>query len=141
MGGTGGFGTQEKGGTGGFDNQDMPDKPTPRPNFAQYRKVPSAFQEEVKFLVMYTGEDYFGSEEDDAMVVRIAGYMKANPDQKIGLYTPEGSSNADLRFDIVKTDLIRAGVAPERIFRNGFSFLSKTELTMYHGERLELWVR
>ena len=132
---------QEKGGTGGFGNQEMPDKPTPRPNFAQYRKVPSAFQEEVKFMVMYTGEDYFGTEEDDAMVVRIAGYLKANPDQKIGLYTPEGSSNADLRFDIVKTDLVRAGVAPERIFRNGFSFLSKTELTMYHDQRMELWVR
>lgn len=133
---------QEKGGTGGFGNNDAPPpKPTPRPNFAKYRRVPASFQEESKFLIMYKGEDYFGSEDDDALVVRIAEYLKANSDQKIGLYTPDGSTNADLRFDIVKTDLIRAGVDPARIFRNGFSFLSKTELTMYHNERIEIWVR
>ncbi len=139
--GNGGVQQQEKGGTGGFGNDDNPPRPTPRPNFAQYRRVPAVFQEESKFLIMYTGEDYFGSEDDDALVLKIADYLKANPSQKIGLYTPDGSTNADLRFDILKTDLIRAGVDPGRIFRNGFSFLSQTEETMYHKERMEIWVR
>lgn len=132
---------QEKAGTGGFGKSEEPTRPAPRPNFAQYRRVPTSYQEEVKFLIMYTGEDYFGSEDDDALVLKIASYLKANPGQKIGLYTPEGSTNSDLRFDILKTDLIRGGVAPGQVFKNGFSFLSKTEETMYHKERIEIWVR
>lgn len=129
---------QPVGGTGGFNSTD---RPTPRPNISLYRRVPIQSQEESKFLVMYTGEDYFATEADDALVTQIAGYLKANPGQKIGLYTPENSQNSDLRYDIIRADLMKAGVEPKRIFRNGFSFLSDVEETMYHSERLELWVR
>jgi len=131
--------SQPPGGTGGFNNP--VDRPTPRPNFALYRRVPAQTQEESKFLIMFTGDDYFATEADDELVVKIAHYLKANPSQKIGLFAPENSQNADLRYDIIRADLMKAGVEPKRIFRNGFSFLSNVEETMYHSERLELWVR
>lgn len=106
-----------------------------------YHSIASNTQPEVKLLFRYVGDDYFIDESEDSLVERLASYLQANPDKKAGLFTPDGSQNADLRYDIIRTDLIKAGVSPRRIFRNGFSFLSTSESAGSTSERLEVWVR
>lgn len=96
---------------------------------------------EYMLLFEYEGEDYFIQESEDAMVDKLAAFLKANPGKRAGLFTPAGSSNADLRYDIVRLDLIKGGVAPEALFQNGFSFLNPSQQEAAPKERLEIWVR
>ena len=123
---------------------DEPDEPEPelKPEPpAGYHSPPALDAPEVKVLFEYTGDDYFVDESEDALVDRLAAYLKNNPSKKAGLFTPDVSQNADLRYDILRTDLIKAGIVPTRIFRNGFSFLSPGETAKTSKERLEVWIR
>ena len=108
---------------------------------ASYKSPPDPSSVEVKLLFEYVGDEYFVEESDDPLVDALGGYLGDHPDKKVGLFTPDGSQNADLRYDIIRTDLIKAGIDPGRIFRNGFSFLNGAEAGQFSSERLEIWVR
>lgn len=113
-----------------------PDLPAtkPEPEVEPVKKASAEVQE----ILAYNGDSYL---LDNLAEERVRGYGKmlaANPNLKLGIYLAGGdpSEVINMRFDLIRLELIKAGAKPDQIFRNGFSFGKSTD-----SHRAEVWIR
>ncbi|MFN8393785.1 MAG: choice-of-anchor L domain-containing protein [Bacteroidia bacterium] len=113
-----------------------PDNPATKPEdeTPAVKKPTSELQE----VLVYAGDSYL---LDNLAEDRVRGFGKmlaGNPRLKLGIYLAGGDPTEviNMRFDLIRLELIKAGAKPDQIFRNGFSFGKSNE-----SHRAEVWIR
>lgn len=96
---------------------------------------------ELQWAFTYPDGEFILSRADESDLEAIAGYLQENEQLKVGLFLPEGAQQAELRFDLVRAELLKAGIDPGRIFKNGFSYMSGTAAQQASLDRIEIWAR
>lgn len=120
------------------------DPPEPAPakvSISDYRLPPGAENDaEYKLIVRFEPKDYIVDDRSEELLHKGAGWCSAEEGFSVGIYIPRGDqATNDLRFDMIRLELIKAGYPQHRIFRNGFSFLPKGNGVS--RDRAEVWFR
>jgi hypothetical protein len=95
--------------------------------------------EEYKGVIRFPRDEYLLSTDAESLLRDVGKFAAENPGMRIGLFVPGNDETANLRYDMVRLELLKSGISPERIFKNGFSFLSVAESGGRH--RAEIWMR
>ena len=96
---------------------------------------------EIKQYFAFAGDGFLLDPADEDRIADWAAYLERHPDRKVGIYSPDEAQSRDLRYDLVRAEFLKNGVAPARIFRNGFSYLDAAGKAEAGPERIEIWIR
>lgn len=108
--------------------------------FYDYSQPPGHDDEdEYRAVIRFGRDDFLVSEDSERLLGDIVYFMRDHPELKLGIYVPGSGETSTLRYDMVRVELLKGGLPPDRIFKNGFSFLSAEEAGGKH--RAEIWVR
>lgn len=96
-------------------------------------------EDDFRAVIRFGRDDFLVPESSEGLVIDIAKFMLENPELNVGIYVPGRGENSTLRYDMIRVELLKGGLRPNRIFKNGFSFLSTEDAGGIH--RAEIWVR
>jgi hypothetical protein len=93
----------------------------------------------IKDAVAFEGEAYMLPPGIETKLNKYGKMLQANPSYKMGIYLPDGDPEdiLDMRYDMIRLEVIKGGAKPGQVFRNGFSHGQAT--TDEH--RAEIWIR
>ncbi|MEM0999866.1 MAG: choice-of-anchor L domain-containing protein [Bacteroidota bacterium] len=104
-----------------------------------YTRPPSANDiDDYKAVLRYARDAYLLSDSDVELLQQIGAFALEHPEMHLGIYVPGTDEISQLRYDMVRLELLKTGLSPERIFKNPFSFLSAQESGGRHRAELRM---
>ncbi|HHG85805.1 MAG TPA: hypothetical protein ENJ82_13745 [Bacteroidetes bacterium] len=123
---------------------DTPPSPGEKPVLAvdgpqHHAPPPPSAVREYQAIIRYAEDDIIIPDSSERLLKEVMFFLNNDPGLRVGIYVPGNSENSKLRFDLIRLELIKSGLKPNRIFRNGFSFLAQDAPRSRH--RAEIWLR
>jgi hypothetical protein len=96
---------------------------------------------EIKETILFEATSYFVPADGERRMRELGQMLKAQPELRAGIYLPQGEPNdvLNMRYDMIRFELLKAGAKTDQIFRNGFSFSAPT--APKNIQRAEVWIR
>ena len=110
------------------------------PSENYHRPPGSGDMDEYKAVIIFEHESYIVPDSSAMLLGDIADFLVENPELRAGIYVPGGDNETtNLRFDMIRIELLKKGAKPDRIFKNGFSFVKPG--VRLSRNRAEIWIR
>lgn len=114
-----------------------------------YYKTPGTGNEgEYKLVIDFGRGEYILQDTTKDKLRALAAFMEKNPKTRAGIYShknvgeqAEEDKVRKLRATLTEYFLVGEGVDPDRIFQNGFSFVSPEENQKICPHRIEIWMK
>jgi hypothetical protein len=96
---------------------------------------------EIKETLIFDPSSYFVSTEGETRLHDLGKLLAAQPELRAGIYLPQGepSDILNMRYDMMRFELLKSGAKADQIFRNGFSFANAAAKNSI--QRGEVWIR
>jgi flagellar motor protein MotB len=96
---------------------------------------------EIKETLLFDPSSYFVSAEGEKRLHDLGKLLAAQPELRAGIYLPQGepSDILNMRYDMMRFELLKSGAKADQIFRNGFSFANAAAKNSI--QRGEVWIR
>lgn len=74
-------------------------------------------------VIPFEEDSYFIPEDQEQILAEYGQLLKAQAEYKLGIYVPDASdaTTNDLRYDMIRLEVIKNGARPTQIFKLGFS--------------------
>lgn len=90
-------------------------------------------------VIPFEEDSYFVPDDQAQLLIEYGQLLKAQPEYKLGIYVPDAAdpTTNDLRYDMIRLEVIKRGARPTQIFKLGFSVVdSETPMPQHRAELL-----
>ncbi len=113
----------------------------PAPKVVDVSTPAAAAASEMKETILFEATSYFVPSTGEGRLHELGQLLAKQPELRAGIYLPQGEpiDVLNMRYDMMRFELLKAGAKTHQIFRNGFSFAAPG--TPKNIQRAEIWVR
>lgn len=112
---------------------------SPKPVEVEQETVAIDSAEPVKpeyYVVLFEDESYFVPKDQEALLGELGQLLKAREDLQLNIFIPKTGdpTTNDMRFDMVRLEILKGGARPTQIIRSNVSFSMGTIQPMHRAE-------
>jgi hypothetical protein len=102
-------------------------------------EIPAGEARSYRTVIPFDEDSYFVPDDQEQILIEYGQLLKTQPEYQLGIYVPAAAdaTTNDLRYDMIRLEVIKHGARPTQVFKLGFSVNdSDTPMPTHRAELL-----